>query len=126
MKIISRGNQRLTCETCASVLEYEYPDIQFDSMGPYIICPICRKQIDVDRTIKPRECVNDYNSITVTGKTWTVTDPHSSGYDLFVRDGAYCSATGALATAADKIAASVTCATDSLTTLNAALSSIEE
>ena len=70
--------------------------------------------------------MNDYNSITVTGKTWTVTDPHSSGYDLFVRDGAYCSATGALATAADKIAASVTCATDSLTTLNAALSSIEE
>lgn len=123
MKIISRGNQRLTCETCASVLEYEYPDIQFDLMGPYIICPVCKKQIDVDRTIKPKERVNDYDSITITSDkspwTTTINNPSSSGYDLFMRDGVYCSA------AINKVAANAAEVADSITTLSTAISSIK-
>lgn len=72
MKIIKNAMTtpiEITCPDCKSVLEYTYQDIKrreestilglYISVTRYIVCPVCKRDIDVRPKVDIKEAEND-------------------------------------------------------------------
>lgn len=75
MKIIKNAMTvpiEITCPECKSVLEYTYKDIVrqeessifglFPSVKRYIVCPVCKSDVDIRTNIKVEELENETSS----------------------------------------------------------------
>ena len=72
MKIIKNAMTtpiEITCPECKSVLEYTYKDIErreessvfglYTSVTRYIVCPVCKRDIDIRPKVEIQEAEND-------------------------------------------------------------------
>lgn len=72
MKIIKNAMTtpiEITCPECKSVLEYTYKDIErreessvfglYTSVTRYIVCPVCKKDIDIKAEVEVKEAENN-------------------------------------------------------------------
>jgi uncharacterized protein YbaR (Trm112 family) len=72
MKIIKNAMTtpiEITCPECKSVLEYTYNDIQrreentifglYAGVKRYIVCPVCKGEIDIRYKVEVKEADND-------------------------------------------------------------------
>ena len=72
MKIIKNAMTtpiEITCPECKSVLEYTYKDIErregssvfglYTSVTRYIVCPVCKRDIDIRPKVEIQEAENE-------------------------------------------------------------------
>ena len=74
MKVISKGCQRVQCQRCGSLLEYEWNDIypfDEDSAEPSyaVLCPECGNMIDVPNVIKSSLQTSQYTYPEISADT---------------------------------------------------------
>ena len=75
MKIIENAMTKpieITCPECKSVLEYTYKDIErqeengflglYSTVKRYIICPVCKRDIDLRPKAEIKEAENESNN----------------------------------------------------------------
>ena len=76
MKIIKNAMTtpiEITCPECKSVLEYTYKDIErreecsilglYSNTKRYIVCPVCKRDIDIRAKVEVKEAENDYKNV---------------------------------------------------------------
>lgn len=121
MKVISRGTQRITCEQCGSVLEYEWADIKEWNNVYCVICPICGKALEVEDKISSPYA--DLHGCSIVGTANPYTVSYGQPYDIFQRDSIYASASNRIV---DGVSSAIAALSTSTTEGAAACSALAE
>ena len=93
MKILNEENGRIVrCEDCDTKIQYEEEDIKYGEFGiPYLKCPVCNKNINLDNEedLKLVENISEHKTFTITTSDTitTITDgTHTTTINRYYTD----------------------------------------